>query len=226
MSQRRTVTPTASSSALSRTGCARSAVMPRRRSVTACAAPRSFLAWLAARGKQLKSVRIADVDGAIEAKKARIQCSRETIRGYAARLRAFVRFAEDRGWCTPGIAAGILPGRFYRGEKVRSTLSRVDIQRLLATTEGDRPVAKRDRAILMLLIVLRPCVPGRFAAYSSTTWTGKTKRCGCTARRPGAPISIRSPKPLDRPLFGTFSRSVPRVLKGLCSSRSRHRFGG
>ena len=36
---------------------------------------------------------------------------------------------------------------------MRSTLSRVDIQRLLATTDGDRLADKRDRAILMLLIV-------------------------------------------------------------------------
>ena len=114
---------------------------------------KEFLAWLAARGKRLESVRISDVDGAIESKKARVQCSRETIRGYAERLRAFVRFAEDRGWCAPGIAAGILPGRFYPGEKVRSTLSRVEIRQLLATTDSDRPVHKRDRAILMVLIV-------------------------------------------------------------------------
>ena len=52
-----------------------------------------------------------------------------------------------------GIAEGIRPGRFYPGQTVRGTLSRADIERLLATTEGDRPVDKRDRAILMLLIV-------------------------------------------------------------------------
>ena len=114
---------------------------------------REFLDWLAASGKQLKSVRVADVDAAIEAKTARRHYSRVTIRSNAERLRAFVRFAEDRGWCTPGMAEGIVPPRFYRDEKVHSTLSRSDIERLLATTDGDRPVHKRDRAILMLLIV-------------------------------------------------------------------------
>ncbi len=112
-----------------------------------------LLDWLADSGKRLESMRIADVDAAIEAKKARRQYSRVTIRSHADRLRAFVRFAEDRGWCTPGMAEGIVPPRFYRDVQVRNTLSRSDIERLLATTDGDRPVDKRDRAILMLLIV-------------------------------------------------------------------------
>ena len=112
-----------------------------------------LLDWLAASGKRLDSLRIADVDAAIEAKKARRHYSRVTIRTYAGYVRAFVRFAEERDWCAPGIAGGILPGRFYRGQQVHGTLSRADIERLLATTGGDRPADKRDRAILMLLIV-------------------------------------------------------------------------
>ena len=112
-----------------------------------------FLDGLVASGKRLESVRITDIDTAIEAKTAQGHCSRLTIRGYAERLRVFVRFAERRGWCIPGMAEGIVPGRFYPGQKVRSTLSRADIQRLLATTDGDRRADKRDRAILMLLIV-------------------------------------------------------------------------
>ena len=108
---------------------------------------------LAAGGKRLGSAGIADIDAAIEAKTAERQYSRITIRGHAERLRAFVRFAEERGWCAPGMAAGIVAGRFYPDRKVRGTLSRADIERLLATTGADRPEDKRDRAILMLLIV-------------------------------------------------------------------------
>ncbi len=112
-----------------------------------------FADGLAASGKRLESLRIADVDAAIEAKATRRQYSRLTIRMYAAGIRAFLRFAEESGWCTPGIAEGIVPGRFYPEQKVWNTLSRADIRRLLATTHGDRPADKRDRAILMLLIV-------------------------------------------------------------------------
>ena len=114
---------------------------------------REFLDWLVASGKQLKSAGIADVDAAIKAKKARRHYSRVTIRSGAGRLRVFFLFAEERDLCTPGMAEGIVPPRFYRDQQVRGTLSRSDIERLLATTDGDRPMDKRDRAILMLLVV-------------------------------------------------------------------------
>jgi len=42
--------------------------------------------------------------------------------------------------------------RFMRDESVPKGLKREDVLRLLATTEGDRPLDKRDRAILMLFI--------------------------------------------------------------------------
>jgi integrase/recombinase XerD len=71
---------------------------------------------------------------------------------YAQRLRAFFRFAEARNWCLPGLAAGIMPPRFMRDEAVPRGLKRKDVLRLLATTQGNRPADKRDRAILMLFI--------------------------------------------------------------------------
>ena len=43
---------------------------------------REFLDWLTARGKHLASVRVADIDAAIEAKQTGRQYSRVTIRGY------------------------------------------------------------------------------------------------------------------------------------------------
>jgi site-specific recombinase XerD len=116
------------------------------------AAADQFFDWLAATGIPLASVRIIDIDDAITDKKARGTYSRRAMHDYAQRLRAFFRFAETRSWCTPGIADGIMPPRFKRDESVPKGLKREDVLRLLATTEGDRPVDKRDRAILMLFI--------------------------------------------------------------------------
>ena len=51
-----------------------------------------------------------------------------------------------------GLADGITPPRFHPGETISKGLDRDEVVRLLATTEGDRPIDVRDRAILMLLI--------------------------------------------------------------------------
>jgi site-specific recombinase XerD len=116
------------------------------------AAADQFFGWLAASEVPLASVRIADIDDAITDKKAQGTCGRRTMHDYALRLRAFFRFAEARGWSAPGMAKGIMAPRFMRDESVPRGLKRGDVLRLLATTEGCRPVDKRDRAILMLFI--------------------------------------------------------------------------
>ena len=117
-----------------------------------CGAADQFFDLLTASDVPLASVTITDIDGAIAAKNARGTWSRRTMHDYAQRLRAFFRFAEDRGWCMPGMAAAIMPPRFYPDETVPKGLNREDVLRLLATTEGDRRADKRDRAILMLFI--------------------------------------------------------------------------
>ncbi|MDE0032767.1 MAG: tyrosine-type recombinase/integrase [Deltaproteobacteria bacterium] len=112
-----------------------------------------FFDFLAGRNTRLGSVTIVDVDRAIAARSARAELKRRTIGNYARRLKMFFRFAEDRRWCRPGIAAAIGVPRLYVNEDVPARLNREDVVRLLATTEGDRPADKRDRAILMLLAV-------------------------------------------------------------------------
>src|SRR5580693_816517 len=77
---------------------------------------------------------------------------RRTIHDYAQRLRPFFLFAEARGWCRAGLAAGIMAPRFMADETLPKGLRREDVLRLLASIQEDRPVDKRDRAILMLLI--------------------------------------------------------------------------
>ena len=99
----------------------------------------------------LADVGIADIDRAVARWHAR-DCSRVTIHDYAQRLRTFFRFAERQGWCAVGLAEGIMPSRFHRGETVPKGLNRDEVLRLLTTTEGDRAADVRDRAILMVLI--------------------------------------------------------------------------
>jgi site-specific recombinase XerD len=100
----------------------------------------------------LRTISIADVDAFIEAK-GKQGWSRSSLAALASSLRSFFRYAEGRGWCTPGIAAVIESPRLYAREGLPKGPSWVDVQRLLASTSGDRPVDIRDHAILMLLAV-------------------------------------------------------------------------
>ena len=117
-----------------------------------CEAVDRFFHWLADSHIPLDSVGITDIDRIIAAWNARRDYSRHTIKVHAERLRGFFRFAEDRGLCTPGMAEAIRPARVYLDEPVPAGLHRQDVLRLLETTEGERPVDKRDRAILMLFV--------------------------------------------------------------------------
>ena len=113
-----------------------------------------FFVWLDGNGTALASVTHSDIDSSIEALIAGGSCSRTTIRIHAYRLRAFFRFAETQGWCRPGIAPGIMPPARYPDEPIPKGFDRNEVQRLLATTEGDCMADKRDRAILLLLATL------------------------------------------------------------------------
>ena len=111
-----------------------------------------FFRWLAANDIALASLTIKDIDRAIAAKRDAGNYSRRTVTLYAQRIRSFIAYAERMDWCGAGMAAGIMAPKSYPDEDVPRGLSRKDVDRLLASTEGDRPCDKRARAILMLLI--------------------------------------------------------------------------
>jgi site-specific recombinase XerD len=85
--------------------------------------------------------------------KGTIGWSRKSARGYADSLRAFFRYAEQRGWCKPGIAEGITSPRLYVHEGLPEGPAWNQVQRLFKTVRGDRPAAVRARAVLYLLAV-------------------------------------------------------------------------
>ena len=112
----------------------------------------SFCDWLDGRRISLASISIADIDQFMTRYRLTGRYSRVTIQSYARRLRTFIRYAEMQGLCAPGLAAGIIPSRTFHGDTLPPRITRDDVLRLLATTEGQAVVDIRDRAILMLLI--------------------------------------------------------------------------
>jgi len=113
----------------------------------------SLLAQLAESKRRLRTLTVAQVDELLRRKLHKGRYSRTTVQGWAYNLRAFFRFAEERGWCRKGLAAAIMAPRVYARENIPAGPSWDEVKRLLATTEGDHPTNIRDRALLLLLVV-------------------------------------------------------------------------
>lgn len=111
-----------------------------------------FLNWVSERRTSLAAMRLRDVDNFLIFKGAD-GWSRKSARGYADALRAFFRYAEQRGWCKPGIAEGIISPRLYVHEGLPEGPQWNDVQRLLKGAKGNGAAALRARAVLLLLTV-------------------------------------------------------------------------
>jgi site-specific recombinase XerD len=112
-----------------------------------------FLAPIEKAALPLKQLTVAQVDELLAQKVRDEGYARMTIQRWASTLRRFFRFAEGRGWCRQGLAAAIMAPRVFVQEGLPIGPAWDDVKRLLAATEGDRPVDIRDRALLMLLAV-------------------------------------------------------------------------
>lgn len=111
-----------------------------------------FLRWYAPHGRPLAAVAGADLD-AFLAELGRRGWSRVSIATSANALRAFFRHAERGGGCPRGLAATIEAPRLFAQESCPSGPPWEDVQRLLASTEIDRPCEIRNRALLLLFAV-------------------------------------------------------------------------
>jgi integrase/recombinase XerD len=110
-----------------------------------------FLAKVEETGLRFETLTVTQVDDLLAQKVRDEEYARTTTRAWASVLRLFFRFAEEHGWCRHGLAAAIMAPRVFAQEGLPAGPSWDDVKRLLAATEGDRPVDIRDRALLMLL---------------------------------------------------------------------------
>lgn len=111
-----------------------------------------FLKWVSERRRSLATVRLRDVDDFLIFK-GTSGWSRKSARGYSDALRTFFRYAEQRSWCKPGIAGGIISPTLYVQEGLPEGPRWKDVQRLLEEVKGNSAVALRARAVLLLLAV-------------------------------------------------------------------------
>jgi integrase/recombinase XerD len=118
-----------------------------------CSSVRPFLKQLLDLRRSLKRITVSDVDSLLAQRVNEEHYARVSIRDYASSLRSFLRYAEMRSWCPVGIAASIMAPRVFQQETLPSGPTWDVVQEIADATAGDRPIAIRDHAILMLLAV-------------------------------------------------------------------------
>jgi site-specific recombinase XerD len=109
----------------------------------------AFLTWLSAQNRSMAAVTLEDVDAFLQRRGQDGWC-RVSVAACAGALRSFFRYAEQRGRCTVGLAAGIAGPRVFKEEGVPVGPDWADVQRLIGDACGERARDIRDRAILML----------------------------------------------------------------------------
>jgi integrase/recombinase XerD len=112
-----------------------------------------LLAQLDAAGLRLGTLTVVQVDDLLARRVRDKPYARKTIQTRATALRSFFRFAEERGWCRPRLAAAIMAPRMFPQEGLPRGPSWDEVKRLLAAAHGDRRADVRDRALLLLLAV-------------------------------------------------------------------------
>ncbi len=151
-----------------------------------------FLKWLSERHRSFTAIRLKDVDDFLISK-GNAGWSRVSARDYAHSLRAFLHYAEQRGWCKQGIAEGITSPRLYVHEGLPEGPAWNQVQRLFKTVRGNKPSAVRARAVLYLLAVygLRSGEICRLLLrdfdWRSETFMGNHSKCGGVQKYPLLP---------------------------------------
>jgi integrase/recombinase XerD len=103
--------------------------------------------------RSFDEVTIADIDAAVARKGEQDGYARSSIQNCINSLRAFFRYAEQRGWCRQGLAAAIMSVHLFADEALPKGPAWSDVQLLLANTRRDHPKDIRDRAIIMLFAI-------------------------------------------------------------------------
>jgi site-specific recombinase XerD len=113
---------------------------------------RAFLAWLDQQDHSADAAALEDVDTFLALRGAQGWC-RVSIASVATALRSFYSHMGATGRCSQELAAGIEGPRLFKHEALPVGPRWEDVQRLVESTDTDRPQDIRDRAILLLLAV-------------------------------------------------------------------------
>jgi integrase/recombinase XerD len=134
----------------------------------------TFFRWFGEQHESLRSVSLRDIDEYLAFKK-RHGWSVTTIATAAQTLRSFFRYAELRGWCTPGIAVAIPHPQRRRSDHRPKGPAWADVRRLIKSASGNSPRDLRAKAIILLFAIygLRSSEVAQLR-LSDVDWYGET----------------------------------------------------
>ncbi|WP_332879640.1 tyrosine-type recombinase/integrase [Massilia sp. S19_KUP03_FR1] len=143
---------------------------------------RQFLQWCEETDRDLAGLCPTDIDTYFIQNATR--WGRTSMKAITGALRIFLRYAAAQGLCDSRLAEALRSPRMYAQESLPIGPGWTDVQRILATTESDRPGDIRNRAILMLLSIYR-LRRGEVAALrlDQVDWAGRKLRVFRLKRR-------------------------------------------
>ena len=116
-------------------------------------AVRDFLGSINKETSKLSDITIIHIDEVLTRKTIEDNYATSTLYGYTSNVKAFIRFAENRGWCAEGLSELIEAPRVYTHSNIPSGPIWEDVQNLLATLDSNNHTDIRDRAFIMLFAI-------------------------------------------------------------------------
>jgi integrase/recombinase XerD len=110
---------------------------------------KQFLKWCKEHDHPWPGIQLSDVDAFLSSRSDKGWC-RVSIATSAKALKAFFRYAGQRGRCHPMIAPAIQGPRLFSQDSLPSGPSWKEVERLIGCMALDQPRNIRDRAILLL----------------------------------------------------------------------------
>ncbi|OYV50569.1 MAG: integrase [Burkholderiales bacterium 21-58-4] len=162
---------------------------------------KQFLQWCVETGRRMEDLRPSDIDAYFIQNASRWE--RVSMKVVIGALRIFLRYAATQGLCDSRLATALRTPRVYTQESLPSAPRWSDVQRILATTETDKPADIRNRAILMLLSIYGMRRGEVVALHlDQVNWAGRTLHVFRLKRR----------QPQVYPLLPTVAEALARYI--------------
>ncbi len=162
---------------------------------------KQFLQWCVETGRRMEDLRPSDIDAYFIQNASRWE--RVSMKVVIGALRIFLRYAATQGLCDSRLATTLRTPRVYTQESLPSAPRWSDVQRILATTETDKPADIRNRAILMLLSIYGMRRGEVVALHlDQVNWAGRTLHVFRLKRR----------QPQVYPLLPTVAEALARYI--------------